>query len=75
MKSSDAGELMPRERDTLYHDEYTERLRQMFQDAELRRESRNRNFKIAGFWFLVIATCVGMVMVKLWSMGAIVGVK
>jgi hypothetical protein len=66
------------ERDVCYYldqREDTERLRQMFQNADRKREQRNHRYTVTAFWFGVIGFLAAIVFVKLWTMGAVVGVK
>lgn len=62
-----------------YEDESGERFRQLFLDAEVKREekrkSRKRALRIIGFWFLFFSLTWGLIFLKLYTMGAVVGIK
>lgn len=58
-----------------YHDESGERFQQLFHDAEKKREE-----KLDAFWVVVtmatfITICLALAFAKLYSMGAVEGVK
>jgi hypothetical protein len=58
-----------------YHDESGERFQQLFREAEEKREAT----RDAGYTILVIGTfvvvCLALVLAKLYTIGAVVGVK
>ncbi len=58
-----------------YHDESGERFRQLFRDAEEQRTEEQHAVKIVIFWGVVIFVCCALVLAKMYSVGAIEGVK
>jgi hypothetical protein len=59
----------------MYHDESGERFQQLFKDAEAIRAQRKLAAQQTIFWCSVIFVLVAVVGVKLWTMGAVVGLK
>lgn len=59
----------------LYHDESGERFLQLFKDAQAKRHQRAVTLKQTLFWMAVGFALLAVLGVKLWTMGAIVGVK
>lgn len=71
---------MPRYTLTELENDFTtdERFIQIFRIAQAktdRIERRKKAFKLTAFWFGVIAICLTIVFVKLYGMGAVVGLK
>jgi hypothetical protein len=58
-----------------YHDESGERFQQLFKDAEAVRAQKKLAAQNVIFWCSVTFVVVALVGVKLWTMGAIVGLK
>lgn len=59
----------------LYHDESGERFQQLFRTAEANRQASMHGLKVVIFWGAVVFVCCALVMAKLWTMGAIVGLR
>ena len=64
-----------RKMDFEYHDGDAERIRQLFLDAEVKREKRNHRYTVTVFWVGVLGVLALIVLVKLYTMGAVVGLK
>ncbi len=58
-----------------YHDESGERFQQLFRQAEAKREAFRHNLRLTGFWCIVFGVLMSIVLAKLWTMGAIVGLR
>jgi len=59
----------------IYHDESGERFQQLFLQAEAKREAFRHSLRMTAFWFGVFSLGIGLVFAKLWTMGAIVGLR
>jgi hypothetical protein len=59
----------------VYYDETGDRLQHVFRESQIAQTAHRLGFwkglKLAGFWTLVFWIVAGIVLVKLWTMGAL----